>query len=335
MAGSPVHEARRRRGLSQADLAAAAGVSRQAIGAIEAGRHRPGVDAALAISAALGRSVESLFGEAAGGSAPVLGEPVPDGEGVVAARIGDRTVHASAGDVLGVGGWPEPNAVLRGGRVEPFADADLGAAVVVGCDPALGLAASLLRDAGAPRVLALSGTSAQSRAALEAGRAHAALVHGPAGALPDPPDGVVRVRFARWRAGVAAPGRPPAVGELCAAGAEVVQRPEGAATQQTFLAAVAAAGHPPPPGPRADGHVDVARRVASGAAAGVTIEPAARRWGLGFSALDIHEVELWIDGRWERHPAIQALGDVIASRRFADRIAIVGGYDLGGAGVAA
>lgn len=335
MPSSPVLEARLRRGLSQAELAAAAGISRQAIGAIEAGRHRPGVDAALAISAALGRSVESLFGDPAAGSVAVVGGLLPDGEGVVAARVGDRAVHAPAGDVLGLGGWPEPNAVLRDGRVEPFPDTDLAAAVVVGCDPALGLAASLVRDAGAPRVVALSGTSAQARAALDDGRAHAAIVHGPAGKLPQAPDGVVRVRFARWRAGVAAAGRAPAIADLCAAGTEVVQRPDGAATQQTFLAAVTAAGHVPPAGPRAGGHLDVAQRVLAGAGAGVTIEPAALRWGLGFTALDAHEVELWIDARWERHPAIQALGDVIVSRRFAERLALVGGYDLDGVGTAA
>jgi DNA-binding XRE family transcriptional regulator len=58
---SALREARTGAGLSQEALAAAAGVSRQAVGAIEAGRHRPSVDAALAIAAAVGRSVEELF----------------------------------------------------------------------------------------------------------------------------------------------------------------------------------------------------------------------------------------------------------------------------------
>lgn len=36
------------------------------------------------------------------------------------------------------------------------------------------------------------------------------------------------------------------------------------------------------------------------------IEPAALRWGRGLTALDAHEVELWIDGRFASHPALEA-----------------------------
>jgi len=49
-------------GLSQATLAATTRLSRQSIGAIEAGRATPAVDVALRIAAALDSSVEDLFG---------------------------------------------------------------------------------------------------------------------------------------------------------------------------------------------------------------------------------------------------------------------------------
>src|SRR4051794_26915602 len=95
-----LREARLAAGLSQAALAGAAGISRQAVGAIEAGLHRPGVDAALALAPAVGRSVEALFGAAPAGSETVLGTSVPDGAAVLAARVGDRVMHAAASDTL-------------------------------------------------------------------------------------------------------------------------------------------------------------------------------------------------------------------------------------------
>src|SRR4051812_29799939 len=101
-----LREARLAAGLSQAALAGAPGVSRQAVGAIEAGLHRPSVDAALALATAVGRSVEVLFGAAPTGSETVLGASVPDGTAVLAARVGDHVVHAAASDTLAFEGWP-------------------------------------------------------------------------------------------------------------------------------------------------------------------------------------------------------------------------------------
>ena len=85
-----LREARIAAGLSQAAVAGAAGVSRQAVGAIEAGLHRPSVDAALAVAAAVGQSVEELFGAAEPRFEPVLGPPAPDGTAVLAAACTTR-----------------------------------------------------------------------------------------------------------------------------------------------------------------------------------------------------------------------------------------------------
>ncbi len=59
----PVRAARVERGLSQADLAHRAGISRQALGAIEAATYLPSVSVALALARELGTTVEALFGE--------------------------------------------------------------------------------------------------------------------------------------------------------------------------------------------------------------------------------------------------------------------------------
>ena len=64
-----LRDARERAGLSQAALAARAGISRQAVGAVEAGRHAPSVDTALRLARAVGATVEEVFGAAPEGVA--------------------------------------------------------------------------------------------------------------------------------------------------------------------------------------------------------------------------------------------------------------------------
>ena len=331
---TPLRDARRAAGMSQAALASAAGISRQAVGAVEAGLHRPGVDAAMALASAVGRSVEELFGTPTDApTVPVLGRTAPDGIGVLAARVGARLVHAPARDALAVEGWPRANAVMEGGRPKPLSAGDLDGFVLVGCDPALGLAAAMLPSSGPRRVIALSGSTASALAAMRDGRAHGALVHGPAGRRPAPPEDALRHHLARWRVGVASRGsRPRAIADLARRGAQVVQREDGASSQRAFVEAVAAEGASLPRGPVATGHLDAARRVAYGAPAGVTMEPAAIGLELAFAPLEEHVVEIWVDARWREHPAVDALGDLLRSGAFTQRLGLVGGYDLVGCG---
>src|SRR6516165_3214216 len=77
------------RGWSQAELAQRAGISRAAVSAIEVQRLVPSVAAALALAAALGCSVEELFGAR---GEPAWAWPPPDGPcRYWQARVGDRT----------------------------------------------------------------------------------------------------------------------------------------------------------------------------------------------------------------------------------------------------
>ncbi len=70
--------------LTQAELAAAAGVTRQTVVAVEAGDYAPSVYLALALADRLGRSVEELFGHgttagvAAGGAGTASGDEESD-----------------------------------------------------------------------------------------------------------------------------------------------------------------------------------------------------------------------------------------------------------------
>ncbi len=58
-----VRAARTARGITQAELAADVGVTRQTVVAVEAGDYAPSVYLALAIADRLGGTVEGLFGE--------------------------------------------------------------------------------------------------------------------------------------------------------------------------------------------------------------------------------------------------------------------------------
>src|SRR5271168_727959 len=60
--GDNVRTARITRAISQAELARRAGISRQALGAIESGVYLPSVAVALSLARELGENVESLFG---------------------------------------------------------------------------------------------------------------------------------------------------------------------------------------------------------------------------------------------------------------------------------
>ena len=60
--GDRSRSARTARGITQQDLAKRAGISRQALGAIESGLYYPSVTVALGLARELGETVETLFG---------------------------------------------------------------------------------------------------------------------------------------------------------------------------------------------------------------------------------------------------------------------------------
>jgi DNA-binding XRE family transcriptional regulator/molybdate-binding protein len=356
-----IRAARERRGWSQGELAARAGVTRQLVGAVETGRHAPNVNAALGLAAALGLSVEELFAQDDDAVRPVLDEPLAPGTPVMTARVGDRLVAVPlASGVESSESWGMADAVAGGDGNATDGDAGLvwlpgggtTGLVLAGCDPVLGLIGSLAeqtsahRSANRPanRVVAVHASTGRSIAALADGRVHGVLVHARAGEFPAPPVGVRRWHVARWQVGLAARARtggrggtrggPPTVEELVSRHAPVVQRDAGAGSQRAFLRALSAAGAGPDmPGPVAEGHVDVARRVAQGTGrAGVTMEAAALAFGLAFTPLEEHDVELWVDERWASTTGVMAVLDVLSSPALARRAAVLGGYDLDGCG---
>ena len=187
------------RGLSQRALAAAAGVTRQAVSAIERGRAQPSVGIALALARVLGTSVEELFTAA----------PPP-----LAQRF---------------------DAVAREyTALEPMHNAP-PAVYVAGCDVAAGLLArhATLRERDA-RVLWLPMTNRAALEELRRGGVHAAVVHG---TIPRTiGDAYARFELATteegWLLARDNPLRVRRTADVARKGVRLVNRPAGAGARQ-------------------------------------------------------------------------------------------------------
>jgi putative molybdopterin biosynthesis protein len=351
-----IRRARAGRGLSQSELAHRAGISRQALGAIEAGLYQPGVAVALSLSRTLGESVEALFGgddaePEVAAHAPGAAAALHAGAHVALARLGGR-VTAIAAAPARIALEPAAGVVEHSGRsraqVRAFrSPEEIDATVLVaGCDPAVSLLAEWIARKHAPAsVVAIPCGSAEALAALAGGRAHIAGLH-----LRDPRSGgynlaaarralgrqAVMVSFARWEIGLAtAPGNPHAIGaiaDLAGRGIRIVNRERGAGARATLDQALRELGIAPGAIPGYDrevrGHLEVAAAIAAGQAdAGVTIRVAASAYGLGFVPIREERYDIAIAAREFDSPAVAAVLDALGSGRFAREVGELCGYD--------
>jgi DNA-binding XRE family transcriptional regulator len=331
----PLRDRRLEAGLTQAELATRAGVSRQLVAAVEAGRNVPAVDAALGLAHALGTTVEHVFAAAAPETVAAVGDRPAEGAGVRLGRVADRLVACELPDHGAAGaGWAKADGRVQGGKIRAFDGAAPAGLVLAGCDPALGVAERMLDGLGPRSLLAISAPTGRALAALGRGTVHAAIVHGMGSALPRAPVAVERRHLARWQVGLAiAPRlRRQSLPAIVASGVPIAQRDRTAASQQAFERARLAAGVALPDGPRAAGHIDAARLAATLGGAGVTTEGAAHAFGLAFLPLEGHVVEIWTARRWLHHPGVGALAELLTTKAFTERVSHFGGYDLGRCG---
>lgn len=333
---SRLRERRLECGLTQSELADRAGVSRQLVAAVEAGRNTPAVDAALGLARALAIGVEELFAERPPDIVAALGGSLRDDAALRIGRVADQLVGAELAD-HGIAGaaWAQADGVLQGGKLRLFPGASPAGCVVAGCDPASGIAEEMLRGLGARSLLAISAPTETALAALGRGSVHAAIVHGQPHDLPKPPVRVIRFHLARWQVGLAVPPRlrGHSFESVLASGLPFIRRDPAAASQQAVERALLAGGVGPlPPGPQAAGHLDAARIAATLDGVAVTTEGAARAFDLAFVALEEHLVEVWVGERWRDHPGVDALAEVLSTSAFTARVGHFGGYDLTGCG---
>lgn len=321
-----LRELREAGGLSQTELAARAGVSRQLVGATEAGRHLPRVDAALALADVLAVDVGILFGRSESPSDAVTGGAPSEGSLVRIGRVGSRVVTAPAR--VGADGFDLADGRIDGGDLALFGRARPGI-VAAGCEPGLETMERILRLRGAAAVTVSASTDTSIRS-LEAGRLHAAVVHGPLGAVPPVPGGlsVERFHLSRWLVGLAAPAGSPAGwwGRALSGEVPVVQREAGAGVQGAFERA-RGANPPETPGPRVASHLESVRRALATGMPAVTIEPAAAALAAEFHPLEEHEAHVWVRKDVDEGVADEAM-TVLTDDTFRSHLSSVGGYDL-------
>lgn len=119
-AGARLRLARRARGFSQQQLAGMAGISRQAVSAVESGHTDPSLRVALALGQALGMAVEELFGPGNPVS-PVTATTVApagaEGTRVALAVVGDQFVALplSGDSAVGTGFAPAGGLIVEPG----------------------------------------------------------------------------------------------------------------------------------------------------------------------------------------------------------------------------
>ena len=337
---------RTRAGITQESLAARAGVSRQALGLIEAGRSVPSTALALKLASLLGKQVEDLFGldespsdldvRWVGGEVAARGLVGLVGQTWVAHALDPRDVTAA--DVLGGAGNPSGRARL----IPPGGQERLRERLLIsGCAPALGLLVQHLRSGPDPvNATWIHATTESALAQLTRGETHVAGVHLLAGdeAGHRRPGRRQSLTLARWRQGLlvrrdrrTAPRR---IEDLGRRGIRVVRRESGASANRLLDQCLERSGvRVTGPTLQARGHFGVAQAVAWGAAdVGVAAEHAALAHDLGFIPLDDERFDLVFPRARADDPRIVRLGEVLTSRAFREDLASLGGYDTSNTG---
>jgi putative molybdopterin biosynthesis protein len=349
-------------GLSQKQLADLAGITRQAVSAVEANQYSPATSVALQLARALRCRVEELFSIKSGGEV-VEGELIgslPDGPGPMRAQvtqIGDRLLVrpldgfgelmslTATADGLIIAASPKSKRV----KVKLLKDRDTvrRKIVVAGCDPAMFLAAEHLRKHDKDNLVPCLMGNSIALGALKRGEVHAAGVH-----LADERSGVWNLRdwqrslgdmdcmvvtFAHWEEGLIVrqgnPKRIRGVADLTRPNVRLVNREKGSGARRLLDRQLQTAGIPTARvkgyGDEILSHLEVASRVKAGLAdAGIGVRAAAAICGLDFIPLQRERYDLVIPKtHYETLHGLRTLLDTIVSKPFREELEALGGYD--------
>ena len=360
--GTRLRLARQARGLSQQQLAGVAGVTRQAVSAVESGHSDPSLRVALGLARALGMTVEELFGPGEPGD-PVLARPVAPvsapGSRVALATVGDTFValpldadlaarlgFGAAGGLTVSGGGSQGAQGIHGasgGQGAQVAVRPIGpprpTVVVAGCDPALPLLETPLALLDPPLAFAWWPCgSAEALRLAAAGLVHAAGVHrvgpGEGEDVSGIPGGGEAVGFASWREGLVV--RPGAgvcgLDDVARQGLRLVNREPGAQARTLLDRERLRLGLEPSQLPGYDslaaGHLQVAAAIVGALAdAGVSSEPAALAYGLDFIPLAEERFDLLLPAKHAASREVQGLLKVLTSPWLLAQLASLPGYD--------
>ncbi|MCP9470752.1 MAG: helix-turn-helix domain-containing protein [Nitrospira sp.] len=356
---------RLRKGFSQSELAARAGITRQAISAIESNQYLPATGVALQLASVLGCRVEDLFSLVPAeetiegtivGHVPVNSTshaPIRVKVSVVGKRVVVRPVE-NLGELL-------PYTVSADGYVKsPPSGTSVRVMLardrraieqeisVAGCDPAIFLAGEYLRrQKDSASVVGWTMGSRAALQALERREVHVAGIH-----LYDPATGESNlpflrrwlkgsgydvITFATWEEGLLVrPGNPKSirtVADLAESAVTLVNREEGSGARLLLDQRLQAADIEPSLVRGYDcivrSHFEVARAIATHQAdVGIGILSAARQFGLDFIPLQTARYDLVVPKPYlKSHPALNHLFDTLATKAFRNEIEALGGYD--------
>jgi molybdate-binding protein/DNA-binding XRE family transcriptional regulator len=201
------------RNWSQEELAQRTGLSRAGVSAIEIGRLVPSTAAALALARVFSCTVEDLFEleTASDGSPDWAWEPRQDSCRYWLAEVrGRRWLYPAEMSQLGL---TAHDGVRQAGQLRTSQTRDPSQTLVIAtCDPAVGLLAAQMAEAGPFRLLVLQRSTREALGLLSRGLVHVAGLHlaqasDPVGNAPLVREvagrGYQLLRIARWEEGVA------------------------------------------------------------------------------------------------------------------------------------
>ncbi len=355
--GMRLRLARQGRGFSQQQLARMAGVSRQAVSAVESGLSDPSLRVALALSRALGMTVEEVFGPATPElrvDALPLAALGPAGARVSLAQVGDSFVAIPLFGAAATRSGFVPASGLADGSgsdldlpwrpIRPLAP-PRPTLIIAGCDPALPLLEVPLGLLDPP--VSLLWWQCASHEALDL--AAKGLVHAAGSHLRDRSgdynvgrarkqlrQGAEVIGFCSWREGLAlrpdAAGSTAGLADVATAGLRLVNRQPGSEARLLLDRELARLGLVPGQlhgyDTQATGHIQVVSAIAAGLAdAGIASEPAALAFGLAFIPLATERFDIVIPAAYLPSREVQGLLRVLGSRWLRDQLASVPGYD--------
>ena len=347
--GSRLAELRKRRGVAAADLARAAGVSRQTIYAMEAGDYIPNTAVALKLARALECTVEEMFqlDEETPEAPPVVQAEIICGADCFAGaplelcRVGARLVAVPAMPVP----WhlaPADGLLVdpAQSRVQLLAGETTNRLLLAGCDPATSVLSRHLQRAHTGLVAAPVNSSA-ALDLLHRGLVHVAGTHLESGLAQAQAatagEGNAVFAFAVWEQGlVVARGNPKrlrGVEHLAKKGVRLANREEGSGSRQLLdarlkaagVAGKSVAGYSDAP---AAGHLAAAWRVYAGLAdCCVATASAARAFGLDFVALTRERYDLVVPLKHLEFAPVQRLLETLSQAALRRELEALCGYD--------
>jgi putative molybdopterin biosynthesis protein len=348
--------------LSQKQLADLAGITRQAVSALEANQYSPATSVALQLARALHCRVEDLFSIKQGGEiveGDLLGS-MPQSRGPVRAQVtqvghrllvrplhglGELATLSATADGLIVESNPDKSRV----KVKLLKDrqAVYRKVVVGGCDPAMFLAGEHVRKHDPDDLVPCLMGSSIALGALKRGEVHVAGIHlaeesSGAWHLPDLSQSLgdmncIVVTFAHWEEGFIVrqgnPKRINSVSDIAKPTVRIINREKGSGARRLLDKQLQASRIMPN---RVKGyddevlsHLDVASRIKAGLAdTGIGVRAAAAICGLDFIPLQRERYDLVVPKLYyETLHGLRVLLDTIVSKPFRDELEALGGYE--------